>query len=240
MHFNFYDKRILVPNKMGSRFMDSIYDILPANQSSGMANTIVLPKGTKLTSKSIPQRIKVTESSKPFLDLDLDGVKWIIIRPPMELLKTALHTELILNWTRNPDKSLEESIIDNFTYSEWECGHYQWNLYKQMFLKVINGYLNIEFIELENLSLFCDSIFTKRIDFDLTNYDFKEINRNFIITKDTCMDYLKLAYPEHYTKLMKGVVIEEFFYNILINSKMLLTKDAIDTNYQKHREQKFL
>jgi len=237
MHFNFYDKRILVPNKMGSRFMDSIYDV---EQGSGMTNTIVLPKGTKLTSKSIPQRIKVTESSKPFLDLDLDGVKWIIIRPPMELLKTALHTELILNWTKNPDKNLEESIIDKFTYSEWECGHYQWNLYKQMFLKVIIDYPNIEFVELENLSLFCDSIFTKHIDYHTTNYDFKEINRNFIITKDTCMDYLKLVYPEHYTKLMKGVVIEEFFYNILINSKMLLTKDTIDTNYQKYREQKFL
>ena len=177
MHFNFYDKRILVPNKMGSRFMDSIYDV---EQGSGMTNTIVLPKGTKLTSKSIPQRIKVTESSKPFLDLDLDGVKWIIIRPPMELLKTALHTELILNWTKNPDKNLEESIIDKFTYSEWECGHYQWNLYKQMFLKVIIDYPNIEFVELENLSLFCDSIFTKHIDYHTTNYDFKEINRNFI------------------------------------------------------------
>ena len=237
MHFNFYDKRILAAAKMGSRFLDSIYDV---EQGSGLTNTIVLPKGTKLTSKSIPQRIKVTESTKPFLDLDLDGVKWIIIRPPMELLKTALHTELILNWTKNPDKNLEESIIDNFTYSEWKCAHYQWNLYKQMFLKVIIDYPNIEFVELENLSLFCDSIFTKHIDSDLTNYDFKGINRNFTITKDTCMDYLKLAYPEHYTKLMKGVVIEEFFYNILINSKMLLSRDTIDTNYQKYREQKFL
>jgi hypothetical protein len=158
----------------------------------------------------------------------------------MELLKTALHTELILNWTRNPDKNLEESIIDNFTYSDCKCAHYQWNLYKQMFLKVVNDYPDIQFVELENLSLFCDSIFTKHMEYNSTNYDFGEINRNFIITKDTCMDYLKLAYPEHYTKLMKGVVIEEFFYNMLINSKMLLSRDEIDTNYQKHREQKFL
>jgi hypothetical protein len=236
MHFNFYDKRIIAAAKMGSRYMDSIYGV---EQSAGLTNTIVLPKGTKLTSNSIPKRIKVTET-KPFLDLDLDGVKWIIIRPPMELLKTALHTELILNWTLNPDKWEESVVIDKFTYSDWECGHYQWNLYKQMFLKVVKDYPDIQFIELENLSLFCDSIFTKRIEYDSTNYDFKEINRNFIITKDTCMDYLKLAYPEHYTKLMKGVVIEEFFYDMLINSKMLLSRSEIDINYQKHREQKFL
>jgi hypothetical protein len=236
MHFNFYDKRIIAPAKMGSRYMDSIYGV---EQGSGLTNTIVLPKGTKLTSNSIPKRIKVTEI-KPFLDLDLNGVKWIIIRPPRELLKTALHTELILNWTLNPNKWEESVIIDNFTYSDWECGHYQWNLYKQMFLKVVKDYPDIQFVELENLSLFCDSIFTKRIEYDSTNYDFKEINRNFIITKDTCMDYLKLAYPEHYTKLMKGVVIEEFFYDMLINSKMLLSRSEIDINYQKHREQKFL
>jgi len=235
MHFNFYDKRIIAPAKMGSRYMDSIYGV---EQSSGFTNTIVLPKGTKLTSNSIPKRIKVTEI-KPFLDLDLNGVKWIIIRPPMELLKTALQTELILNWTRNPDKNLEESIIDKFTYSDWECAHYQWNLYKQMFLKVVNNYPNIQFVELENLSLFCDSIFTKHIEYDSTNYDFGDI-QNFSITKDNCMDYLKLAYPEHYAKLMKGVVIEEFFYNMLINSKMLLSRSEIDINYQKYREQKFL
>jgi hypothetical protein len=236
MHFNFYDKRIIAAAKMGSRYMDSIYGV---EQSAGLTNTIVLPKGTKLTSNSIPKRIKVTET-KPFLDLNLEGVKWIIIRPPRELLKTALHTELILNWTQNPNRVEESVVVDNFTYSDWECGHYQWNLYKQMFLKVVKDYPDIQFVELENLSLFCDSIFTKRIEYDSTNYDFKEINRNFIITKDTCMDYLKLAYPEHYTKLMKGVVIEEFFYDMLINSKMLLSRSEIDINYQKHREQKFL
>ncbi len=232
MHFNFYDKKVLAPAKCGSRYLDSIYGV---PDGGGFPSTIVLPKGTTLTSKVIPPKIKVTHHLSPFSKLNIDGIKWIIIRPPMDLLVSAVHTELILNWTRNPDKNNEKDIIHNLRFCDWSCGHYQFNLYKEMFLKSMD-YNDVKFVKLENLTTFCEWELNLHKPYESTEFDFSRSN-GFQIDKNEAMDYLKLSYPYYYSSLMKNIPIDEFFYNLIINSDKLW-KVEDNKNYQK-RYKKF-
>jgi len=225
MHFNFYDKKVLAPAKLGSRYMDSIYGVI---QSDGFRNSITLPKGSKLTSDIIPPIVKRTEHLKPFELLNLSEVQWIIIRPPMELLTTAIHTELGLNWTRNPNETDEKRIVDNLTYSDWQCAHYQWNLYKQMYFQAVSN-RHIEFVELKNLSLFSDKVLNLPKEWKKSEWDFEEMQ--YFPTKKHTMEYLKLVYPYHYSKLMKNVLIEEMFYDIIMNSNKVLSVDVINERW---------
>jgi len=213
MHFNIYDNIIIVPNKCGSRYMDSIYDI-PID--AGFPSDKILPK--------------VTHNLTPFAKLNLNGIKWIVMRPPIDLLTSAIHTELILNWTRNPNNVPEKDIIHNLRYSDWNCAHYQFNLYKEMFLKSMD-YTDIIFVKLEDLSAFCELELNYHKRYKLSNFDFSVIN-GFKITKNTCMEYVKLRYPYYYSSLMGNIPIDDIFYNLIINSNRLW-KEEHNENYQK-------
>jgi hypothetical protein len=224
MHFNFYDNKVLASAKCGSRYLDSIYGV-PEN--GGFPTPIVLPKGTKLTPSVIPPKIKVTHHLTSFSKLNLNDIKWIIIRPPMDLLVSAIHTELILNWSRNKDNLTEKDIVHNLTFSDWNCAHYQFNLYKEMFLKSINN-TNIKFVKLEDLTTFCELELNIHKRYEPSDFDFNNIN-GYGINKNMTMEYFKLQYPYHHSLLMKNIPIDEIFYNLIINSKSLWKVDVETT-----------
>jgi len=206
MHFNIYDNKLLTSKKCGTRYLDSIY---------GVPNLIY--------------------DLIPFSKLNLNDIKWVVIRPPMDLLITAVHTELLLNWIDNIDKNTEKDIIHNLISTDWMCAHYQFNLYKEMFLKSID-YPDIKFVKLEDLTEFCESELNLYKPYKPTDFDFsgvkQGVKRSFNINKNTTMDYLKLAYPYYYSTLMKNIPIDEFFYNLIINSKKLWKVENKE-DYQK-------
>jgi hypothetical protein len=216
MHFNFYDNKLLASAKCGSRYLDSIYGI---------------PDGIKQTFPSTTILSKVIHHLSPFSKLNLNGIKWVVIRPPMDLLITAVHTELILHWTKNREKNSEKDIIHNLTFSDWMCAHYQFNLYKEMFLKSID-YPDIKFVKLEDLSMFCESELNLHKPYKPSNFDFNGLKGDFNIDKNMTMDYLKLVYPYYYSTLIKNIPIDEFFYNLIIDSKKLWKVENKE-DYQK-------
>lgn len=220
MHFNFYNNKILTSAKCGSRYLDEIYDI---HHNNRLNQPTILPKGTKLTSNVIPPKIKVIHHLTSFSKLNLNGIKWIVIRPPIDLLTTAIHTELILNWSKNTDNLTEKDIIHNLRFSP-NCAHYQFNLYKEMFLKSLE-YTDINFVKLEDLTTFCELELNLYKPYIPGNYNFNNIG-SYSVDKNTTMEYLKLQYPYYYSSLMKNIPIDDMFYNLIINSKNVWKVDG--------------
>jgi hypothetical protein len=93
-----------------------------------------------------------------------------------------------------------------------------------MFLKS-NDYTDIKFVKLEDLTTFCELELNLYKPYKKSHFDFDNFN-GYNVNKKMIMEYFKLQYPYYHSLLMKNIPIDEFFYNLIINSKNLWKVDS--------------
>jgi hypothetical protein len=202
MHFKLYDNKLLVPMKCGTRYLDLIFK----NNQVGF------------------DLIELKQS------LFLPNITDMIIRPPMEHLVSALHTEILTaynNTNENKDIPVDlSSIINEFCMYEktdLQNTHWRYDTYEMLYWLWRRNKNNINIIELKDLSSYLEKLNIKKLPkYDLRDYDFH--HQTNWCSKDELMLFIKTNYPEHWDNLMTQVEKADVFYNCLINKHLIEIK----------------
>lgn len=215
MTLNVYDYKILSPAKCGSRYLDMIYD----TENCPKGKTII-PKGSKIGSNTMYQIKKVVNS--PTLDvnnIDWDKIEWVVVRPPLELTISAIHTDLMMFWNgMGNNKVDEENLIRLF--SKNETGHYHNELYRTLCFMWMKSGKKIKFIHLNDLTDFCEDVLGEKIakneviSFDKKMFDFSNLDIWF--KKDDIFNYFKKIYPDVWSEVNRSLSKENFFWEQLV------------------------
>lgn len=197
MDIKIFDDRILAPAKCGSRYLSKVYS---------------LEKLDDIFSKIFPTLGEDIFIKKMVIDL-ANKTEYIIIRNPFEHFKSAIHTEHY----NNPDTPLSillnKSIIDN------GIGH--WSAYTYRFLYHLFEFNpKIKIIELKNLSSFLRSQ-NYNIEYIPSEYDWSD-KPNWI-DKNAFYEFISKEYPKEIEELMIKINKELFYYNKLIDKKLVKT-----------------
>jgi hypothetical protein len=219
MTINVYDYKILSPAKCGSRYLDIIYDTENCSNGKG-----IIPKGAKFGSNSTYQIKKVVNSpysDKLFDVIEWNTIEWIIIRPPLELTISAIHTDFMMCWNnkyKNEEQADEEKLARLF--SKNETGHYHSELYRNVCFNWMKTGKQIKFIHLNDLTDFCEEILSEKItkdkdvSFNKKMFDFSKWDVWF--KKEDVFEYFKKVYPTYWDEIKRNLVKENFFWEQLV------------------------
>jgi hypothetical protein len=202
MNFKLYDNKLLVPMKCGTRYLDLIF------KNNQVAFDLIELKRS----------------------LFLPNITDIIIRPPMEHLVSALHTEILIaynNTEQNKDIPVDVSSIINefcmYKKTDLQNTHWRYDTYETLYWLWRRNKNNINIIELKDLSLYLEKLNIKKLPkYNLKDYDFH--NQTNWCSKDELMLFIKTNYPEHWDNLMTQVKNADVFYNCLINKHLIEIK----------------
>jgi hypothetical protein len=183
MTLNVFNKQILTPPKCGSRFLDKVYDV--NREYINLFDIIENP----LTSE----------------------VKWLVLRTPMDLLISALHTEFLGGWNRKGNSLKEKELLNNimniYSHSHWHC-----ELFKNLYLFGVSLSTPPTIVMLHHLNDFL----TKEMSieelpiFDKTEYNFS--NDSIWLSKSKIKLYLSKTYPEQWIKINTLLKTDELFW----------------------------
>jgi hypothetical protein len=219
MTINVYDYKIISPAKCGSRYLDIIYDTIDCPNGKG-----IIPKGAKIGGNSTYQIKKVVNSSysdKLFDVIDWNKIQWVVIRPPLELTISAIHTDFMMCWNKKyaSEDHLDEEKLARFFYKS-ESGHYHSELYRNLCFNWMKTDKKIKFIHLKDLSSFCEEILNEKIvkdkelKFDEKMFDFSKWDVWF--KKEDVFEYFKKVYPTYWDEIKRNLVKENFFWEQLV------------------------
>ena len=140
---------------------------------------------------------------------DFSNIKYLIIRKPYELLKSALHTEFILykemyGFEIDFDNFLDELMLKNY------CTHWEYYIYEQMYWIYFKSNKKIKVIHLSNLTDFMKQE-GYNMKYRKSNYDFH--NYKNWINKDEFFNKLLKEFPTQMEILLEKVNIQTLFYN---------------------------
>ncbi len=178
-----FDDKIMAPLKCGTRYLRSL----------------------NLPLKLI--HLNETDWNKSY---DIDW-KIIVVRNPIEHLKSALQTELLnlYNGHRLWEGMTTEMVLDRFI-SDGGCDHWSGSMYKKFYDLWIHKNKSIKIIELNDLSYFISTMGYYK-PYDKQKFDFT--NRDIWYSKDTIMEMIKTDYPIHYDKLIDLMQMDSIYYH---------------------------
>jgi hypothetical protein len=136
----------------------------------------------------------------------------IVLRNPMEHLKSALHTELLSlwndheNWSKYDENGLIETLIGELGTPHW-CGILNKILYEVW----VDKGKTPKPLKLENLSLFLSLENIDIPQYDPNHYSFKYFNK--WETPDYVFNYVKNKYPKEYGVMLEMVNNDEIYFN---------------------------
>lgn len=149
--------------------------------------------------------------------------KIIVVRNPLEHLKSALQTELLNLYNGHTlwNGMTTESVLDRFLSNDG-CDHWSGNMYKMLYELWIDKNKSTKIIDLNDVSYFV-SLMGYHIPYDKKQYDFT--NRTIWFSKEDIFDKVKIEYPNHYLELNRLLELDSIYYykfNIeTINKKVI-------------------
>jgi hypothetical protein len=219
MKMSIYDYKILSPAKCGSRYLDIIYDTTNCPNGKG-----IIPKGVKFGNNSTYQIKKVINSSysdKLFDVIEWNKIEWIVIRPPLELTISAIHTDFIMCWNKehtHEDFFNEEKVAKFITNNE--TGHYHSELYRNLCFNWMKTGKKIKFIHLNDLTTFSEEMLSEQLikhkdfKFNKKMFDFSDWEISF--KKEEIFEYFKKIYPKDWEAINRNLLKENFFWEQLV------------------------
>lgn len=187
MTVNVFNKQILSPPKCGSRFLDEIW------KDDREYVDLFDMKENKLT----------------------DKIKWLVIRNPMDLLISALHTEFIGGWNREGSSFNEKNLLIDFVKVNSNT-HWHRNLFKSLYLFSISLPQPPTIVMLGDLSDFL--IKELNIDnvpmFNEKKYNFS--NDSIWVSKLELTFYLSKQYPNQWIGIQNLLKTDELFWDKMI------------------------
>jgi len=214
MTLNVYDYKILSPAKCGSRYLDRLYDTENCPNGKG-----IMPKGSKLGGDKIYQIKKAINSPKMDNGIDWEKIEWIIIRPPLELTISAIHTDLVMNWNGGHEHNVDEETLIRL-FCKNETGHYHNELYRTLCFMWMKTGKRIKFVHLNDLSNFCEDVLgekttkDKNLTFNKKLFDFS--NFDIWFNKEDVFEYFKRVYPDGWNEIRRSLNKETFFWEQLV------------------------
>jgi len=171
-------------------------------------------------------------------------IKWILIRNPIEYIKSALKTDFIELWNTEYKLNIkinEELLLKNYIdetnnlLNDYSIGtHYSNKLYKTLYSYSLN-YPNVKFVDLNNLSDLCLHLYENKnnYEYDSAKYDMK--GKNYIDT-ETLSEYINEFYPSLWESIQSNLKKEEFFYNKIISNCNFFNKEEYPALIVKNEE----
>lgn len=184
IRINIYNNSILASAKCGSRFLDSIWEDKYCFFSDELINHINLP------------------------------IQIIIVRPPLEHLKSALHTDLLLIWDEKRDKSEEQKLLNLYTLNRGGV-HYELDFYKELYEFWCLKDKKPKILNLSDLTNLVDE-FGVEYNYNENDYNWKPLFEVWK-TKEEILYYVEKNYPNQYNILMDNIKSETEYYLKLTN-----------------------
>lgn len=157
----------------------------------------------------------------PFDTIDMNTNDWnsmpnidwqmIVIRNPIEHLKSALQTELLnlYNGHRLWEGMTTKSVLDRFL-SDGGCDHWNGVMYKKLYELWIHKNKSIKIIDLKDLSYFISTMGYYK-PYDKQKFDFT--NRSVWYSKETIIEMLEKNYSKQYEALINLMESDAIYYN---------------------------
>lgn len=208
MHIKIYEGGIMLPVKCGTRFL------------------------THNNLKEVCESIDVSSLRKKFW---IEGVKWMIVRNPIEGFHSALHTDVlhIVNTLNegldyvSSDSALYQRVSELLhSYNKWSNseGHFHKNVYREMYWYWRRYHKVIRVIDLPNLNDFSKELGLYQ------SYDSKDYNFDWFTIwsdKESVCLWVKTNFPQYdsiINELMDETDGDMKWYNHLINGDVLPIK----------------
>ena len=193
----FNDNTILAPLKCGTRYLEKVFG--------------------EPTSEIACYNLKT--------NLFMPTLKTIVIRPPLEHLISALHTEILGFLQNNKDGDIKEMLntFVSFDPKNWQNAHWDKNVYSDLYWywRRNRNYVNV--IELNNLTSHLKELKIKKLPkYDSKEYDFNQYD--YWCSKDDLMLFIKTNYKKEWDNLMEQVGVSTIFYDYLINKEVIEIK----------------
>jgi len=188
---------ILAPLKCGTRYLEMVFGA----PTSEMAN---------YTIKS---------------NLFIPTLKTIIIRPPIEHLISALHTEILGFLRENKAADIKEILMTFISNGSeiWQNSHWEKDVYRDLYWYWRRNRKYVNVIELKNLSSHLKELKIKKLPkYDSNDYVFN--NYKYWCSKDDLMLFIKTNYKIEWDNLMEQVGVSTIFYDYLINKEVIEIK----------------
>ena len=180
-----YDEIIVVPTKCGSRFCDEV--------------------------------CKGVTSSPSLEELINFKSKFFIVRNPKEYFYSALNTEITNELNNDIDKDgMSYELLENVFSEVLEklkngTNHYEPYFYKKLYEKN----LNIDFIDLKNLSSLLSGIYDKDVHELYFKNNYSHEDNHFYISSDLRTDIYKNNYKDYYEFFEDRIANEMSYYEKL-------------------------
>ena len=158
-------------------------------------------------------------------NLFIPTLKTIIIRPPIEHLISALHTEILGFLRENKEGDIKETLNTFVSNGSgiWQNAHWDKNVYSDLYWywRRNRNYVNV--IELKNLSSHLKELKIKKLPkYDSNDYNFN--NYKYWCSKDDLMLFIKTNYKTQWDNLMEQIGVSTIFYDYLINKEVIEIK----------------
>jgi len=193
----FNDNTILAPLKCGTRYLEKVFG--------------------EPTSELACYNLKT--------NLFIPTLKTIVIRPPLEHLISALHTEILGFLQNNKDGDINEMLntFVSFDPKNWQNAHWDKNVYSDLYCywRRNRNYVNV--IELNNLTSHLKELKIKKLPkYDSKEYNFSNSKYDYWCSKDDLMLFIKTSYRKEWDNLIEQVGVSTIFYDYLINKEIKL------------------
>jgi hypothetical protein len=153
--------------------------------------------------------------------ISIEGVKTIIVRPPDEHLKSALHTEII-SLIRSNYLKTDTKELSNFIKGFFKSGSSHWNpdIYEYLY-KFWNRNNYIEIVELKNLSKFIYTLTKKKIIHKPNDWNFSSNQKKqYWISSNSLWDWVEQEFEDDVNDLLISKINKEMdWYNKLIKKE---------------------
>lgn len=178
-----YLESILVPNKCGTRFFNEITDIIGK-----------------------PINVGIFDRS-----IDWCKIKYVVIRDPLEIFHSALHTEYF-NFIRHTDEIIERMLDlkngdDHFYSKLYFHLNKKWEQY------------GFQIINISNLTNFVTILSGQIIDLQDNKHTSKQFHKN--ITKNDIYNFFLINYPEEIKKIEEFIEEDTVWYELLKSKEVI-------------------
>lgn len=202
-----YNYKWMAPAKCGTRYLDSLYGV-PQN-----------------TDKVDSTKKIVVDSNNLFILSNIHTITHLIIREPLPMLESAIHTDILRNGhgkMKSNGIQLEyvEQVLNRYLNNG--TAHWSKTLWFDMyeFLKVKQ---NIEIVKLDGLSRFVwEQTGIRKYGFP-SNYNFQPLSKaNLDYSREKIINAIKEKFPIQWEKISELYEIDKVWYDKIMNGDYMI------------------
>ena len=220
MNLSLYHKSLLVPAKCGTRYIDKLLGINSQLNTKFPTTTIWWNQSLWLDEMLNTDMVKIMIPSENLFQYHKLPITHIVLREPMDLLESALHTDLsghhntIISEGGGFESTNYELMKWLLPYTSTGTGHWSPDLYKGVWY-LLQMRRDIQIIPLNNLSAFLSE---QGIEGEYTATDW---NFSGVSSRKWIIDSVKCKFPKIWSVIKTAVDRDSVYYEHICRGKIL-------------------